>query len=99
MLTHRNITSNALHMTACARLTAADRYLHAAPQFHLADGAMAYAVTWVAGSHVFLPAFDPAATIVALANERVTVTLIVPTMISMALGRRVIALGHGSGKV
>lgn len=36
------------------RYTAGDRYLHAAPMFHLADGASTYAVTWVGGTHLFV---------------------------------------------
>ena len=60
MLTHRNLTANALNMIAHARLTSADSYLHAGPQFHLADGALAYALTWVGGTHVFIPSFEPA---------------------------------------
>ena len=85
MLTHRNLTANAHHMIAHARLTPSDRYLHAGPQFHLADGALSYALTWAAGTHVFIPAFDPAAVVTALADERCTITLLVPTMISMVL--------------
>lgn len=85
MLTHRNLTSNALHVVAHGRLTTADTYLHAGPQFHLADGAFSYAVTWTGGRHVFIPAFDPAATATALANERCTMSLLVPTMITMVL--------------
>ncbi|MEZ5226747.1 MAG: AMP-binding protein [Acidimicrobiales bacterium] len=85
MLTHRNLTANALAMIAHARLTPADRYLHAGPQFHLADGALAYALTWMGGTHVFVPAFEPSAVVDALAGEACTVTLLVPTMISMVL--------------
>ncbi len=85
MLTHRNITANALHMVVCAQITHADRYLHAAPQFHLADGAMTFSTSWAGGSHVFIPAFDPSATVSALASEKVTLTLLVPTMITMTL--------------
>jgi len=85
MLSHRNLTANALHMVAAARITPTDRYLHAGPQFHLADGAMTYSVTWAGGSHVFIPAFDPDATVAALGGEEVTITLLVPTMITMIL--------------
>jgi long-chain acyl-CoA synthetase len=85
ILTHRNLTANALHMALHARITPVDRYLHAAPQFHLADGALAYALTWAGGTHMFIPAFDPAATIAALADEHCTMVLLVPTMISMVL--------------
>ena len=85
MLTHRNITANALHMLVAVQITPADRYLHAGPQFHLADGAMSYSLSWVGGSHVFIPAFDPSATVNALASENVTLSLLVPTMITMTL--------------
>lgn len=85
MLTHRNLTANAMHMVAMAQLTWRDRYLHAAPQFHLADGAVTFALTWAAGSHVFVPSFEPGAVIDAIAREKATVTLLVPTMISMVL--------------
>lgn len=85
MLNHRNLTSNALHMIAHARITSQDRYLHAGPQFHLADGALAYSVTWAAGTHVFIPGFDPAKTIFALEAERCTIALLVPTMIAMTV--------------
>jgi len=85
MLTHRNLTSNALHAIGMVRLTSRDKYLHAAPEFHIADGAFAYALTWVGGTHVFIPGFEPARTIAALASEAITVELLVPTMISMCL--------------
>ncbi|MDH3732962.1 MAG: long-chain-fatty-acid--CoA ligase [Gemmatimonadota bacterium] len=85
MLTHRNLTANALHVVAFARLTARDRYLHAAPQFHAADGALAYSLTWAAGTHVFVPGFEPAAVVRALEKESITVELLVPTMITMCI--------------
>lgn len=85
MLTHRNLTSNAFHITASLGLNDTDRYLHCGPQFHLADGAFAYAVTWMGGVHVFIPAFEPAATLSAFEAERITATLMVPTMVNMAL--------------
>jgi long-chain acyl-CoA synthetase len=85
MLTHRNLTANAQHVIAFARLTARDRYLHAAPQFHAADGALAYSMTWVGGAHVFVPGFEPSAVISALEAEAITVELLVPTMITMCV--------------
>ncbi len=85
MLTHRNLTSNAFHIVASLALNHSDRYLHCGPQFHLADGAFAYGVTWMGGTHVFIPAFNPAETLGAFETERITCTLMVPTMINMAL--------------
>ena len=86
MLTHRNLVSNAMHGIATMGVTSRDTYLHAGPQFHLADGSMTYAVTWAGGSHVFVPSFEPVSTVAALADERCTVTLLVPTMLGMILG-------------
>ena len=85
MLTHRNLTSNAQHMIGTLQLNENDRYLHAGPQFHLADGAFTYGVTWMGGTHVFIPAFDPSATIDAIEKEKVTTSIVVPTMINMML--------------
>lgn len=90
MLTHRNVTSNALHMVACGQISPTDRYLHAGPQFHLADGALTYSLTWAGGTHVFIPAFEPSATVSALESEQVTITLLVPTMITMTLASGVL---------
>ena len=61
MLSHRNLVANALHIIIALRYSDADRYLHCAPMFHLADGASTYAVTWTGGTHVFVPAFEPVA--------------------------------------
>ena len=91
MLTHRNLTANAHHMIGGCRLTWRDRYLHAAPQFHIADGALAYSITWVGGTHVFFPAFDPRGVVEALESEAITVTLLVPTMITMCVASGVLA--------
>ena len=85
MLTHRNLTSNALHIIATLQFSPEDRYLHCGPQFHLADGTFAYGVTWMGGTHVFIPAFDPTRTIEAIATEQITMSLMVPTMINLLL--------------
>jgi len=85
MLTHRNLTANALNVINIARLSWRDRYLHAAPQFHIADGAFAYSLTWVGGTHVFIPAFDPSRVVEVLEAEAITVGLLVPTMITMCV--------------
>ena len=85
MLTHRNLTSNALHIVSTLQLSPEDRYLHCGPQFHLADGTFAYGVTWMGGTHVFIPAFDPRKAIEAIEGEQITMTLMVPTMINLTL--------------
>jgi long-chain acyl-CoA synthetase len=51
--------------------------------FHLADGAMTFLVTLRGGSHCFLARFDPVAMMELIARHKVTMTLIVPTMVNM----------------
>lgn len=63
LLTHDNLLHNAMHTIGLMQLTAEDVYLHAAPQFHLADGSATYAITWQGARHVFIPSFEPVATI------------------------------------
>jgi long-chain acyl-CoA synthetase len=85
MLTHRNLVANAKHALINLGYERDDTYLHAAPMFHLADGASNYALTWVGGRHVIMPAFDPAGWLRIVEAERVTCGLLVPTMINMLI--------------
>lgn len=61
------------------------RYLHAAPMFHLADGAFSLATTLVGGAHIFVPGFAPDAVLGAIEQHRPTHSLLVPTMIRMLI--------------
>ncbi|HTK62854.1 MAG TPA: long-chain-fatty-acid--CoA ligase [Pseudonocardia sp.] len=83
VLSHRNLVANAKHVLLAVRHTAQDRYLHAGPMFHLADGSQTYAMTWMGGTHVFIPAFDPDAVGRAIEEHRVTFSILVPSMINM----------------
>jgi long-chain acyl-CoA synthetase len=83
MLTHGNLIANAKAVMIAFGYSGQDRYLHAGPMFHLADGASTFAVTWVGGAHVFVPSFAPGPFTAAVEAERVTATLLVPTMINM----------------
>jgi long-chain acyl-CoA synthetase len=85
VLTHRNLVSNAKHTLICIGYDDTDTYLHAAPMFHLADGASTYAITWCGGRHVVQRAFEPAGWLQLVAGERVTRALLVPTMINMVI--------------
>ena len=58
------------------------RWLIAAPLFHAAGSIAVLATVWHGGRHVVLPAFDPAAALDLIAAERVTATLLVPTMLA-----------------
>jgi acyl-CoA synthetase (AMP-forming)/AMP-acid ligase II len=83
MLSHNNIMSNALNIYPGARADEDTRYGHAAPMFHLADNAMTYIVTGFCGTHYFLPRFEPLALMKLIEQYRITLLLIVPTMINM----------------
>ena len=89
MLSHQNIISNAMHAIMTIGINSRDVYLHAAPMFHLGDLGGAFAITLMGAQHVFLPAFQPAQilqTIQApLGAHRVTITMLVPTMINALL--------------
>jgi len=98
MLTHRNLVHNAKHALIHLGYTEDDSYLHAAPMFHLADGASTYALTWVGGRHVIQQAFEPAAWMRLVAQEKVTRALLVPTMITMVLNHPEIG-DHDLGSV
>jgi len=83
MLSHTNFMANAQNMYPATPFGADTCYIHAAPMFHLADGAMTFLVTGCGGRHVFLPRFDPAAFMQLVEAQRVTTALIVPTMVNM----------------
>jgi long-chain acyl-CoA synthetase len=85
MLTHRNLVANAKHTLIAVGYVGTDSYLHAPPMFHIADGASTFAVTWVGGRHVIIPAFDPERWMGAVEDEKVTRALLVPTMINMVV--------------
>jgi long-chain acyl-CoA synthetase len=91
MLTNRNLVANAKHVLIAVAYTEEDSYLHAAPMFHLADGASTYALTWVGGRHVIIPAFDPELWLDAVAAEGVTHALLVPSMINMVINHPALA--------
>ena len=85
MLTHANLVQNAKHMLIAMGYDEHDVYAHSAPMFHLADGASLYSITWVGGTHVIQRAFTPAGWLELVQAERVTRSLLVPSMVGMLL--------------
>jgi long-chain acyl-CoA synthetase len=83
MLSHRNICVNGLHMVQPLRFRREMRWMHAAPMFHIADALAIFATTLAGGRHVVLPGFEPVAVMTMIEEEKVTDTLLVPTMINM----------------
>ena len=83
MLSHANIVSNALHMLSEGLLPDGTIYLNAAPMFHLANGGAMFASLIGGGTNVIVRTFNPELVMTAIEKEKVTATLIVPTMIQM----------------
>ncbi|HET6204911.1 MAG TPA: AMP-binding protein [Planctomycetota bacterium] len=94
MLLHRNVASHALMAIAELGLTDADAWAHVAPMFHLADAWAVFAITWVAGRHVMFADFEPPAVLEGLRSRGVTITNLVPTMLSRLVAQP--AAGEGS---
>ncbi|MCD2192353.1 AMP-binding protein [Actinomycetospora endophytica] len=80
MLTHGNLIANALHFMACWPFTEDTRFMVVAPMFHAAGTIGALATTWAAGTQVLVPAFTGAGVLDVVEQERITATLVVPTM-------------------
>jgi long-chain acyl-CoA synthetase len=83
MLSHGNLMADALNALGEGLFQGSATYLHAAPMFHLANGAAMYSLLLSGGSNVIIPAFTPEGLMAAVQNERVTDVLLVPTMIQM----------------
>lgn len=85
MLPHRAIWYNSVIGAKHLELGPEDIYLHAAPMFHLADGAIGNGVNAVGARHVYIPSFTPEAAIDIIEEQQVSYALMVPTMIAMLL--------------
>jgi acyl-CoA synthetase (AMP-forming)/AMP-acid ligase II len=64
---------------------AGEVYLHACPMFHIADGPTSHFITWLGGTHVIIPGFRPDLALEVIERERVTATLLIPTMINFLI--------------
>ena len=85
MLSHRSLYVS--NLSSCREFCMPDgaRYLHAAPMFHLADGAASLAVTFAGGTHIMIPSFTPEGALEAIQEHKPTNVLLVPTMIQMLI--------------
>jgi len=83
MLSHGNIVHNAMIGAAHFGFGQPRSYLHAAPMFHIADGACSFGVSLSGGAHHFIAAFTPDAALDALEKDRIQSALMVPTMVNM----------------
>jgi acyl-CoA synthetase (AMP-forming)/AMP-acid ligase II len=85
MLTEGNVAFNAEVCHSVIGYRSEDRYLHAAPMFHLADAASLWALTRSGACHVCLSDFEPVRCLQMLQDERISVSVLVPTMINFLL--------------
>jgi long-chain acyl-CoA synthetase len=85
MLSHANLLANAYHVLSSMRWQEGEVYLHACPMFHIADGPTSHFITWLGGTHVIIPAFKPDLALEVMERERVTATLMIPTMINFLI--------------
>ena len=85
MLSHGNLLANAQHNLAATGHRSDQRWLHVCPMFHVAGIANLLACTWVGAAQIVLPRFDAAAVLEAIERERITHTVLVPTMLAMLL--------------
>jgi len=82
MLTQRNVCAHAACAVRELGLAPTDRWGHFAPMFHLADAWATFALTAVGGVHVMEPRFTAEGALDAIERERVTLTNLVPTMLT-----------------
>lgn len=85
MLPHRALWYNGLASAKHFNFEPGDSYLHAAPMFHLADGAGGCGASAVGATHHYLSAFTPDGVLDVIAEHKITHSLLVPTMIQMVL--------------
>ena len=83
MVTHANILANINHLNYWMRYTEGGVYLHAAPMFHIADFPAIFSAPAFGASQVTLQKFTPQSFCEAVERERVSHTILVPTMINM----------------
>ena len=83
MVTHANILADINHFNYWMRYAEGGVYLHAAPIFHIADFPAMFAAPAFGASQVTLPKFDPQTFCEIVERERVSHTVLVPTMINL----------------
>ena len=83
MVTHANILNDIHHFNYWMRYTEGSVYLHAAPLFHIADFPAMFSAPAFGASQFTIPKFSPQAFCEIVERERVSHTVLVPTMINL----------------
>lgn len=84
MHTHRTLLSSAMSFLATWPYDSDSRYLVCSPMFHTGGVLAVMSTVWAGGSHVIMPLFDPDSACDLIEQQRVTHTLMVPTMLAAA---------------
>ncbi len=85
MLSHTNFYVGGVSNAHDLNMQDSTVYLHAAPMFHIADLIWFSALTFMAGTHVVIPAFTPDGALAAIEKHRPQQVLLVPVMLQMVL--------------
>ncbi|HTU32562.1 MAG TPA: long-chain fatty acid--CoA ligase [Candidatus Acidoferrum sp.] len=83
VLTHAQILANVHHFNYWICHSEGGAYLHAAPMFHIADFPLLFAAPAFGVRQVTIPKFNPTTFCETVERERVTYTILVPTMINL----------------
>jgi acyl-CoA synthetase (AMP-forming)/AMP-acid ligase II len=83
MVTHANVLADIHNFNYWMRYTEGGVYLHAAPIFHIADFPAMFAAPAFGTCQVTIPKFSPESFCETVQRERVTHTVLVPTMINL----------------
>jgi acyl-CoA synthetase (AMP-forming)/AMP-acid ligase II len=83
MVTHANILADVHNFNYWMRYTDGGTYLHAAPIFHIADFPSMFAAPAFGARQITIPKFSPQTFCETVAQEHVTHTVLVPTMINL----------------
>lgn len=83
MVSHANVMADVHNFNYWMRYTEGGVYLHAAPIFHIADFPAMFAAPAFGACQVTIPKFSPQIFCETVERERVTHTVLVPTMINL----------------
>jgi len=83
MVSHANVMADVHNFNYWMRYREGGVYLHAAPIFHIADFPAMFAAPAFGASQVTIPKFSPQTFCETVERERVTHTVLVPTMINL----------------
>ena len=82
-VSHANVMADVHNFNYWMRYREAGTYLHAAPIFHIADFPAIFAAPAFGAAQVAIPRFSPLTFCETVQRERVTHTVLVPTMINL----------------